>query len=105
MTKRLGIIKVVIIVIVCFSGGLLIGKYWGYLKLAREVQLEISKYQLREKANSRNLVSLKKERDRLQRECADLKKERDIAIRQRDVVVRAFSAVFNESSHRSSHRK
>ena len=105
MNKRTGVIKVVIVCIVCFSCGLLIGKYWGYIKLSREVQAEIYKYQLQKEANSRYLDLLEKERDCLLGECAGLKKERDEAIRQRDVVVRTFNAVFNESSRRSSHRK
>jgi len=84
----------VILVIVCFSCGLLIGKYWGYIKLSREVQAEIYKYQLQKEANSRYLDSLEKERDCLLGECADLKKERDEAIHQRDIAVRAVDAVF-----------
>lgn len=94
MRKHVGAVRIVIFGIVCFSGGLLIGKYWGYIKLSREVQAEIYKYQLQKEANSRYLDSLEKERDCLLGEYADLKKERDEAIRQRNIAVRAVDAIF-----------
>jgi len=96
MRKQIGIVRIVIVAIVCFSSGLLIGKYLGYNKLC-EVQAEIYKYQLQERANSRYLDLLENERDCLLEECADLKEERDEAIRQRDVVVQTVDAIFRDS--------
>lgn len=110
MRKHFPTIRIVIIALICLSGGLFIGKSWGYLKLAREVKVQISQYQEQREIIRLYTQSLEKEKAQLSQERDCLKKERDEAVCQRNIAVRTVDAIFRfnqatESSKQTKNRR